>query len=192
MMAISEGRDSSRARQDCELVRAVLRRDKTAYGELYDRYARLIRAICYDVTGTVPDAQDLAQDVFLRAYERLGELRRAERFAAWLVGIARMVCREWLKRQVRSRHRTEAFDPDKLAQSDSGSADLDGLGDLHRALLRLPARERVAVEAFYLLGQSPEQAGSVLGLCRSGFYRVLQRARGRLKRLMSEDRENSA
>ena len=191
-MAISEGRASSQARQDGQLVRAVLRGDKTAYGELYDRYAKVIRAICYDVTGAVPDAQDLAQDVFLRAYERLAELRRAERFAGWLIGIARMVCREWLKRQIRTRRRTESVDPDKLAEADTGSAYLDDLGHLHHALLKLPARERVAIEAFYLLGQSPEQAGSMLGLRRSGFYRVLQRARGRLKRLMSEDRENSA
>ena len=51
------------------LVLAVLAGDKAAYGKLYDRYAPLVRAVCYDEAGNLADSQDLAQDVFLRAYE---------------------------------------------------------------------------------------------------------------------------
>jgi DNA-directed RNA polymerase specialized sigma24 family protein len=54
-------------RSDNELVQAAVAGDRAAYGTLYDRYAPLVRAVCYDHTRNLADAQDLAQDVFLRA-----------------------------------------------------------------------------------------------------------------------------
>jgi RNA polymerase sigma-70 factor (ECF subfamily) len=71
------------------LVRAVLAGEKAAYKTLYDRYAPLVRAVCYDAIGNLTEAQDLAQDVFVRAYEKLGQLRDPARFGKWLLGIAR-------------------------------------------------------------------------------------------------------
>lgn len=53
---------------DEQLVHAVLAGDKSAYKELYNRYAALIRAVCYNGTGNITDAQDMAQDVFILAY----------------------------------------------------------------------------------------------------------------------------
>ena len=85
------------------LVRAVFAGDKTAYGKLYDRYAPLVRAICYDEAGNLTDAQDLAQDVFMLAYEGLNNLRDPDRFGKWLVGIARFRCKEWRRRGSRLR-----------------------------------------------------------------------------------------
>lgn len=49
------------------LVRIVRVGDKTAYGLLYDRFALLVRAVCHDYTHNLADAQDLAEEVFLRA-----------------------------------------------------------------------------------------------------------------------------
>ena len=67
---------------------------------------------------------------------------------------------------------------------------LDGLdGRIHEALLRLPAKERIAVQAFYLLDESSERARAILKLSRSGLYRVLQRARNRLKHLLEDCRD---
>ncbi len=65
---------------DKTLIEAVLAGDKAAYEKLYDRYAPLVRAVCYDYTGNLADAQDLAQDVFMRAYEKLDRLRNPDSF----------------------------------------------------------------------------------------------------------------
>jgi RNA polymerase sigma-70 factor (ECF subfamily) len=75
---------------DKTLIEAVLAGEKDAYGKLYDRYAPLIRAVCYDTTGNFVDAQDLAQDVFLRAYEKLDRFRNRDSFGKWIVGIAQL------------------------------------------------------------------------------------------------------
>ena len=65
---------------DKMLVQAVFAGERTAYEKLYDRYAPLVRAVCYDYTGNLADAQDLAQDVFMRAYEKFDRLRKRDSF----------------------------------------------------------------------------------------------------------------
>ena len=83
-------------RPDNELVSAARNGDHTAFAILYDRYAPLVRAICFDIVGNLNDAQDLAQEVFLRVYKNIAVLENPDRFDAWLVGITRRTGKEWL------------------------------------------------------------------------------------------------
>lgn len=166
---------------DAQWVRAALAGDRTAFAGLYDRYARLVRAVCFDKTRNVFEAQDLAQEVFLRAYRGLPDLSDPERFDRWLMGITRFVCKEWVRGRLRDRHEFGSPIPPVMDDSDPVE-DASDLEALRYALGKLPRLEREAVHAFYLREQSVELARKPLGLSRSGFYRVLQRARGRLAR----------
>src|SRR5215472_18847683 len=73
---------------DALLVEAARRGDRSAFGRLYDRYARMVHGI---LLARVPltDVDDLVQDVFLLALPRLHSLRDITRFGAWLAAIAR-------------------------------------------------------------------------------------------------------
>ncbi len=168
------------------LVRAVIAGDKAAYGILYDRYAPLVRAICHDRTGNLADAQDLAQDVFLRAYERLDRLRQPESFGRWLVGIARHRCHEWQRQVLRERRRHRAADANPLVVDHLGGTDD---GQLLRLIGTLDENERLALHAFYLQEKSAEVARRIMGLSRSGFYKLLERARTKLRRQLEQDLE---
>src|SRR4051812_48678109 len=84
---------------DADLVRRTLSGDRDAFARLYDRYARLVRAVAGDAGPAY--AEDLTQEVFLRAYRTLGALRSADRFAPWVVGITRRVVRESRRRPPR-------------------------------------------------------------------------------------------
>jgi RNA polymerase sigma-70 factor (ECF subfamily) len=173
---------------DSELVQAVIGGSKSAYERLYDRYAPLVRAVCFDHTHHLADAQDLAQDVFLRAYERLGALRKPESFGRWLVGIARLRCREWQRQQRRERRRQQA---ERQATPMTPAWQNDGpLEALRHQVAQLPEKERLALHAFYLRDESAEQARQIMGLSRSGFYRALERGRKRLEKLMARERED--
>ncbi len=176
------------AATDGTLVLGVLNGDRSAFAELYDRRARLIRAICYDVTGDLHAAADLTQEVFLRAYQRLGSLRDPQKFGAWLVGMARQVCREWRRGRLRERSGLARFAGSlRPTEADErANPPEDRIRLLREAVASLPERERFALHAFYLEGQDAEQARNVLGLSRSGFYRVLSCARQRLKRRLSK------
>ncbi|MCU0914866.1 MAG: sigma-70 family RNA polymerase sigma factor [Planctomycetes bacterium] len=148
----------------------------------------MIRAVCYDHTRNLADAQDLAQDVFLGAYERLDRLHRLESFGRWLVGIARRRCREWRRQAARDRRRQAH--PRAIEEAPT-RVDNDGeLARLGTLLAGLPEQERLALHAFYLQEESAEEARSLVGLSRSGFYRVLKQARARLRRQLSDDQES--
>lgn len=174
---------------DKTLIRAVFAGEEAAYEKLYDRYAPLVRAICYDTTGNLTDAQDLAQDVFMRAYEKLDRLRNPDSFGNWLVGIARLRCLEWRRR--RSQHRDK-----NVGLNNTQAVVADPLDDSRIELLRkmittLPEKERLALHSFYLQGRSADDARRTMGMSRSGFYRVLERARKRLEQLLLAKQEES-
>ncbi|MBL4701513.1 MAG: hypothetical protein JKX85_09670, partial [Phycisphaeraceae bacterium] len=69
---------------DAELTQRFCAGDREAFVKLYDRYAFLVRSIVYDTTGRLADAQDLTQEVFLRAWQKRSELRDPCKFTAWL------------------------------------------------------------------------------------------------------------
>jgi RNA polymerase sigma-70 factor (ECF subfamily) len=73
---------------DDALVQAAQKGDRSAYGQLYARYAHMVHGIL--LTRVPPSSvEDLVQDVFLQALPRLGSLRDASRFGGWLAVIAR-------------------------------------------------------------------------------------------------------
>ena len=181
---------------DGTLVLGVRNGDRSAFAELYDRRARLIRAICYDTTRDLHAAADLTQEVFLRAYQNLGNLHDPQKFAAWLVGIARQVCREWRRRSLRDQRKTEGFAAYQAALDQADEPPDERLVELRDAIASLTEREqrgvpsltekeRLALHSFYLQGFSADEARAVLGLSKSGFYRVLSSAVARLRRVLT-------
>jgi RNA polymerase sigma-70 factor (ECF subfamily) len=78
-------------------VAAARERDRRAFGQLYERYARMVHGV---LLARVPvgEVDDLVQDVFIRALRRLSTLREAASFAAWLAAIARNVASDYHRR----------------------------------------------------------------------------------------------
>ena len=183
--------------KDRTLVLGVRNGDHSAFAELYDRRARLIRAICYDATRDLHAAADLTQEVFLRAYRNLPRLHDPQHFAGWLVGIARQVCREWRRQRLRDERKVAGFAAHQRMLDTAAEPPDDRLVELRDAIAgltekeqkQLPSlseRERLALHAYYLQGRDVEEARAVLGLSRSGFYRVLSSAVGRLRRVLNK------
>jgi RNA polymerase sigma-70 factor (ECF subfamily) len=169
---------------EATLVQGVLNGDRAAFAELYDRWAGLIRAMCFDATRDLDLAEDLAQEVFLRALQKLDGLRDARRFVAWLVGIARLVCREWRRGRFQNRRRLTGLADDLACTTEAPSRD-DREIFLREVVATLPERERLALQAFYLQEMDAEQARAVLGLSQPTFYRVLAAARQHLRQALS-------
>src|SRR6516225_4782391 len=86
--------DNGRIVGDAELVAQALGGDREAFGQLYDRYARLVQAVALDASSELAAVQDFTQECFLRAFKQLPTLRDPGRFRAWVVGIARGLGRE--------------------------------------------------------------------------------------------------
>lgn len=166
--------------------------DRDAFARLYDRHAGVVLSLCRRLS-TVPEADDALQETFLRAFRKLGQLRNPEYFRTWLYAIARRVCAE--RRRAAGRR---SYHEARLAMTITGTDVVSGpdeavrqteeLERLGAALDRLPRNERLAVHLYYL-DPHPEQAAScVMGLSRSGFHKLLARARHRLAGAMREAR----
>lgn len=160
------------------LVEAARQGDRDAFAALYDRFAPLIRAICFDLTGDSAACDDLAQDVFLRAFGKMAELRKTASFGSWLIGIAKNRAREWH----RARRREDCVPA--LAQT-SADVDEEALSDLHEAIRQLPERARMAVRLFYLHDVPAVEASQIMQISLSGFYAALAQARSLLRSRMA-------
>ncbi len=174
---------------DAELVARVLSGDREAFGRLYDRYARLVRAVVFSVANDWPTVQDLTQECFLRAYQKLARLRQPDRFGHWLVGIARQVGRERRRSLRRDRHEFVAGDTLEIPSESDTAGAIQAAEETElvmRRLAELPERERLAVHAFFLQEQNAQQAGDLLGLSRSGVYALLERALARLAAMVKQ------
>ena len=171
---------------DADLVAATLLGHRESYGTLYDRYARLVRALFH--SGGLPDnvVDDLTQECFLRAFRKLRSLREPDKFGSWISGMARRMTRETRRSLVRDRH--QSVDPDDEPISPEtdfteGIQEQEELSLMRQHLAQLPEDQRLAIHAFFLEEQSAPQAARLLNLSRSGFYGVLQRALARLTTL---------
>jgi RNA polymerase sigma-70 factor (ECF subfamily) len=168
---------------DAELVAASLEGNHEAFGQLYDRYARLVRAVALDATLDWSSVGDMAQDTFLRAYKNLGQLRQPERFGAWAVGIARQVARERRRGLHRDRHEYIGTECQEFISRADGPESVDVVDEWHWVLAKvaeLEERERLAIHSFFLDGRDVDRTAKLLGLSRSGTYALISRAMARL------------
>jgi RNA polymerase sigma-70 factor (ECF subfamily) len=171
-------RDSGEGRHDAELVARTLAGDREAFGRLYDRHARLVRAVALAAS---PDAEapDLTQECFLRAYRNLRALREPASFGPWVVGIARQLVRE--QRRRRRPGGLTLIDPPAAAPARSAD-DADEIAHVLGLVSRLPEEERLAVHFFFLKERDVGETARLLKRSRSGTYALLKRACARLAR----------
>src|SRR5512136_956791 len=90
---------SMQAAEDGVLIRQVRQGHLEAYGELVRRYQGSVFGVCYRMLGERQEAEDLAQDAFLRGYERLDSFDLAYPFGPWIRRVAANLCLNRLQRQ---------------------------------------------------------------------------------------------
>lgn len=91
---------------EAELVHAAKSGDRSAFGALYERYGRMVHAILLAHV-SYTEAEDLVQDVFVRAFEQLHSLRNPAAFGAWISAIARRAAIDSHRRRKPVREMTE-------------------------------------------------------------------------------------
>jgi len=115
-------------------------------------------------------------------------LRNLDRFGKWLIAIARLRCKEWQRQKSRAQYRHNGLKNAGAIISDRSND--CRIEQLRKMITTLPEKERLALHAFYLQGRSADNACRIMGLSRSGFYLVLERARKRLENLLIQEQEN--
>lgn len=105
-----DSQDRTAGPSDTELVRKVRAGDREAYSRLVDRHAPMIFRLTRRFAVEPPDAEDLAQDIFVKAYKSLDRFKDGTSFSAWLYTVGINHCRDYAKnirRSVRPMSRVE-------------------------------------------------------------------------------------
>ena len=166
---------------DAELAQAVLKGDSGAFAHLVRRYERPVRAVATDILGDKDAADDAAQETFIKAYEKLGSLRRPAAFGAWLLKIARRCALNAARR----RRKVVPFQSLGYAEAVSGNGQLDeDKQELLSAVVRLPSAERQVVMLRYFHHRSVRQVAAVCGRSVGTVTKQLSRAHGRLRNML--------
>jgi len=140
-----------------ELARAAQAGDRDAFGELVVRFERAVFATALRRLRNYAEAEELTQDVFLKAFEKLGQLREPEAFAGWLKSIAgRMAINRAVRRPpviTCEASALEGFGADTVAPL-AAVLKAEQAGEVRQGLMKLKALDRQTLEAFYVHGQS--------------------------------------
>jgi RNA polymerase sigma-70 factor, ECF subfamily len=150
---------------DGELVRLALDGDEEAFGRLVQRYRRAAFAVALSVTGHRENAEDVAQEAFLVALERLEDCRKPERFAGWLMTIVRNRARNLIRREsLRDAERLVDSVPSK-GRGPAGVTEIVRLRErLQKALLDLTEVQREVVLLHDLEGWKHREIAERLNL----------------------------
>ncbi|MDQ3264014.1 MAG: RNA polymerase sigma factor [Myxococcota bacterium] len=103
-------------RTERELARRAREGDASAFREIFDRCGPAVRRFSRDLMRDPALADEVTQETFVRALDRLGRLKQDERLLAWLLGIARLVCAEQfrLRRRSQDRHCEDSDEGDRV------------------------------------------------------------------------------
>ena len=85
--------------EEAQLIDQARRGDHLAYGELVERYQVAVYNLCYRMLGQGQDAEDAAQEVFLRVFRQLGSYDPRHRFSTWVLSITSHYCIDQLRRR---------------------------------------------------------------------------------------------
>jgi len=169
-----------------ELVEKAQRGDLEAFGRLVERFQDAVFGAAYALVGNFHDAQDLAQESFIRAWSRLDKLRDPDRFPGWLYRITRNCCLDFLRRRETgavplSQDNVPASDvptaPETLEKAEMREAVLD-------AIRSLSEPNRLATTLFYIDGYTVEEVAQFLEVPPGTVKRRLHDSRQRLKERM--------
>jgi RNA polymerase sigma-70 factor (ECF subfamily) len=140
-----------------ELVVAAQDGDNEAFGALVNRFERMVQAVCWQRLRNHAEAQEAAQEVFIKAFEKLEQLEEPAAFPGWLRSIA---VRQSINRSTRrppalavEPHSLEGFDGEHEAPLSSMLA-RERVDQLHEGLDRWATLDRSTLVAFYLHGHS--------------------------------------
>ena len=188
---------------DDQLMARVQRRDEEAFRRLVTRHLGPIHSYVYRMCQNPSDADDMAQETFLRVWHKASTWRPGRvRFTTWLHRIARNQCIDSFRRK-RATY-VDAADLDDLA-AEQGNGEPHRVGDegadaversateraVRRAVGKLPERQRTALALCHFQGWSNADAAAVLDVSVDALESLLARARRRLKSDLAALREET-
>lgn len=180
----------STGQSDNDIIKHVLGGNQPAFAELVNRYKNYVFTLSSRFIKNREDAEEVSQDIFVKAYRSLSDFRGESKFSTWLYTIVNTTCITFLRKKKLQIHSLDNEKIFEVADSvDSGfRANLveqkSKTGMVNNAIAMLNTDDAEIITLFYKAEQTLEEIGKVLGLDPNTAKVRLHRARQRLKEKM--------
>ena len=184
---------------DAELIERILEGDQHAFAQLVEKYQDQIHTLVWQKIGDFHIAQEITQDVFISAYQKLATLKHRNRFSGWLYVIANRECITWYRKKKPQPQSLEEVDPMELEEAcyldyesrqREEAANEKRRATVQKLLSKLRESDRTVITLHYLAGLTCEEIGRFLGVSTNAVKIRLSRARNRLKKEEAIIQEN--
>lgn len=175
---------------DTEIIERTLAGDTRIFAELVKRYQSLVFSITIRYTPNREDAEEIAQDAFIKAFKSLKDFRGDSKFSTWLYTITTTSCLSFLRKKkldIHSLDNEKVFAVVENQHSGFSANQVENkskLGMVNDAIKMLGADDAQILTLFYKGEQSLEEIAEVMGIAANAVKVRLHRARGRLKEKM--------
>ena len=175
---------------DVQLIRKILSGDDAAFGILVEKYQKSVHALAWQKIQDFHYAEEIMQDTFLRAYNKLPTLKNPNQFAGWLHVIANRLCIDWMRSQKSVMPSLEETPTEEIEEASytyhvSEQWETERIeycqALVQKLLEKLPENERTVVTLYYLDEMSTKEIGKFMGVSVNTITSRLQRARKRLQ-----------
>lgn len=163
-----------------ELIQRILSGEGRAFGELVERYRHLVFTVCVRVLRDREDAEEAAQDAFVKAYQNLRGYAGQSKFSTWLYTIAYRCAVTRGRRRKPATGSLEELPYQAQAVEGAGAGD-DLRHHLNKALHRLSPEDASLLSLYHLEEQSVDEIVTITGLGASNVKVRLMRARRKLE-----------
>jgi len=177
---------------DTEIISQVLKGDHNAYAILVERYKSYVFTLTLRFTKNREDAEEVSQDIFVKAYRYLADFKGAAKFSTWLYTIVNTTCITFLRKKRLEVHSLDDERTFEVADSQDSGFQANQVEQksrqnmVNQAIALLNPDDAEIITLFYKNEQSLEEIGQILGLEANTAKVRLHRARTRLREKMEK------
>jgi len=177
---------------DTELIRRILQGEQAFFAQLVERYQNYVFTLVLRFTDSREDAEEISQDVFVKAYRSLADFRGESKFSTWLYTVVRTSCITFLRKKkldttsidnertfIQLENQQSEFTANTIEQKSRHAM-------VNEAIRLLSPDDSQVITLFYKGEQSLEEIGTIMGLDPNTVKVKLHRARHRLKEKMEK------
>ena len=177
---------------DIELISKILQGEQALFAQVVERYRNYVFTLVLRFTDNREDAEEIAQDIFVKAYRSLADFRGESKFSTWLYTVVRTSCITFLRKKrlditsidnernfLQLENRESAFKANTIEQKSRHAM-------VNEAIRLLSPDDAQLITLFYKGEQSLEEIGKIMGLETNTVKVKLHRARHRLKEKMEK------
>ncbi len=185
---VDPSRYSARA-EDIELVARCRKGDLSAFETVYRRHSSPLFNLAYRMVGNASDAEDLLQEIFLVAYNKLSTYQGQAALSTWLYRVATNRCLDYLRsRSNRNQSKTDSLD-EKPARLPAPPSELTAARlDLERCIAQLPDSYRAAFLLYDVEGFDHREVAEMLGIAEGTSKSLVHKARHKIRDYLGQGR----